>query len=169
MSKKKLDTERIRNELEQSAFFPGSTPPSKAKQMQPKELRNKPLGGRRTEQEQRKGQTQRKDTLGKQKVVQKKNASAETSVLAPELARYQASLIEAIRTVVRVGGKEVAFVRLTEEEKQRLGDVVYSYKRQGIKSSENELLRIGLVFLLDDYKENGKESVLDRVITALNS
>jgi hypothetical protein len=31
------------------------------------------------------------------------------------------------------------------------------------------VLRIGLAFLLEDYEANGKESVLDRALAALNT
>ena len=100
-------------------------------------------------------------------------ASKKAEKLASELARYQdsehESEIESIRKVVKTVGKEVAFTRLTPEEKRRLEDIVYSFKRQEIKTSENELLRIALNHLLDDYQENGKESVLAKVIAALRA
>lgn len=83
-------------------------------------------------------------------------------------ASVQASQIEAVRRVVKHTGKEIAYVRLTPGEKRRLAAIVYAYKRQEIKTSENELLRIALNYLLDDYRASGKESALAQVLTALN-
>jgi hypothetical protein len=85
------------------------------------------------------------------------------------LSSYQASMIADIRSLVRRVGKETAFVRLTQEEKQELFDVVYTHKRQGIRTSENEVCRVALNFLLRDYKESGDESMLAKVLKALYS
>jgi hypothetical protein len=74
----------------------------------------------------------------------------------------------AIRKSVKHPGKEVTFVRLTNEEKEQLGDIVYTYKKQGIKTSENEIARIGLNQLIEDYKTNGQNSTLAQVLKALN-
>ncbi len=64
-------------------------------------------------------------------------------------------------------GREVTFVRLTPEEKSQLADIVYTYKRQGVKTSENEISRIAMSYLLEDYKAHGQESILAKVIAAL--
>lgn len=113
------------------------------------------------------------ETPPEQISTKKTVASRKAEKPASELASYQdsrhESQIESIRKVVKTIGKEVAFVRLTPEEKRRLEDIVYAFKRQEIKTSENELLRIALNHLLDDYQENGKESVLAKVIAALNA
>jgi hypothetical protein len=85
------------------------------------------------------------------------------------LAINQDSTIETIRKTVKSLGKEVAFTRVTPEEKGRLTDIVYTYKRQSIKTSENEINRIAINFLIEDYTRNGKESVLAKVIEALNA
>ena len=73
----------------------------------------------------------------------------------------------AIRKIVKTGGKEVTFVRLTPEEKKRLGDIAYTYKRQGMKTSENEISRIAINFLLEDYQANGEASILAKVLASL--
>jgi phage gp16-like protein len=98
-----------------------------------------------------------------------KKASRQDSKPASTLASNQASLIETIRKTVKSLGNKVSFTRLTPEEKGRLTDLVYTYKRQGIKTSENEINRIAINFLLEDFKKNGKESVLAQVIDALNA
>jgi hypothetical protein len=69
--------------------------------------------------------------------------------------------------VVKVPGREVSFVRLSADEKTRLADIVYTYKRQGQKTSENEINRIAINYLLLDYDEHGDQSMLARVLAAL--
>jgi hypothetical protein len=88
---------------------------------------------------------------------------------ASTLASNQDSLVETIRKTVKSLGQVVSFTRVTPEEKGRIADIVYTYKRQGIKTSENEINRIAMNFLLEDYTKNGKESVLAQVIEALNA
>lgn len=79
------------------------------------------------------------------------------------------AVIEAIRKTVKQPGREVSFVRLTPTEKGRLTDIVYTYKRQGIKTSENEINRIAVNFLMDDYHQHGERSILAMVIAALRA
>jgi len=92
-----------------------------------------------------------------------KHASDQASTLASQ----HDDVIEAIRKIVKTPGKEVSFVRLTPEEKSRLADIVYTYKRQGKKTSENEVNRIAVNFILEDYDANGENSILANVIDAL--
>jgi len=89
-------------------------------------------------------------------------ASGHARMLAPD-----AQVIEGIRKTVKVTGKEVSFIRLTPDEKQELADIVYTYRRQGKKTTENEIARIALNYLLADYHASGELSVLARVIEAL--
>jgi hypothetical protein len=97
------------------------------------------------------------------------DASGIASTQASMLANYPAATIEAIRKVVKVPGREVSFVRLTPEEKGQLTDLVYSYKRQGRKTTENEINRIAVNFILNDYQANGEQSVIARVLEALSA
>src|SRR2546430_14442599 len=68
----------------------------------------------------------------------------------------QDNTIETIRKAVKHLGKEAATYRFTQEEKMALSDIVYTYKGQGVRTSENEITRIAINFLVEDYKENGK-------------
>lgn len=77
------------------------------------------------------------------------------------------SMVERIRRAVIKIGKEAATHRFTQEEKDVLVDIVYTYGRQGYRTSENEIIRIGANWLMGDYRENGKQSVLHRVLKAL--
>jgi hypothetical protein len=94
-------------------------------------------------------------------------ASRLASEQASTLAAVSDETIDAIRRAVKVAGKEVSFVRLTAEEKAQLADIVYTYKRQGKKTTENEINRIAVNYMIADYKANGERSVLARVIAAL--
>jgi hypothetical protein len=80
-----------------------------------------------------------------------------------------ANAVEAIRKTVKTLGREVSFVRLTPEEKGALAEVVYAYKRQGIKTTENEINRIAINALLADYHARGEASLLARVLAALRA
>jgi hypothetical protein len=77
--------------------------------------------------------------------------------------------VEAIRKTVKRPGKEVVYVRLTPEEKAHLADVVYTYRRQGIRTSDNELGRIAINGLLADFQEHGEHSLLAQVLAALDA
>ena len=56
---------------------------------------------------------------------------------------------------------------MTPGEKAQLADIVYTYKRQGKKTSENEIHRIAMNYIMADYHAHGELSVLARVIDAL--
>ena len=83
-------------------------------------------------------------------------------------SRRHDAIIEKVRKTVKAIGKEPSTHRLTPEEKRAIIDIVYSYKSRGIKTSENEIARIAIGFLVNEYKENGKNSILHKAIKALN-
>lgn len=87
--------------------------------------------------------------------------SANQAVMIPDV-------VEEIRKIVKHIGKEAATYRLTEAEKQQIADIVYTYKRQGYRTSDNELARIALNWLLLDYQAQGAQSILARVLDALH-
>ncbi len=78
------------------------------------------------------------------------------------------TMVETIRRAVRVVGKESATHRITKEERDLLAEIIYTYGRQGIRTSVNEIARIGINYLCRDYQENGSRSLLDRVLRKLN-
>ena len=77
------------------------------------------------------------------------------------------SMVRRLRKAVKQIGKEAATHRFTLEEKDGLADTVYTYGRQGYRTSENEIVRISVNWLFEDYQENGKQSVLHKVLRAL--
>jgi hypothetical protein len=79
------------------------------------------------------------------------------------------TVVEEVRKAVRQFGKEPATQRLTTEEKEAISAIEYRYKRQGIKTSGNEIIRIALNYILREYREQGEKSILAQVISKLNS
>lgn len=77
-------------------------------------------------------------------------------------------VIETIRKAVKQLGKEDATYRFTDVEKKALADVVYTYSRAGVRTSQNEITRIGINYVMEDYRSAGKYSVLARVLERLN-
>jgi len=89
------------------------------------------------------------------------------STQASMVACYRPEWVEVARRVVKPIGKEIAFTRLTSAEKGRLTEAVYRLRRQGARTSENEVLRIAISYLLEDFGAYGKHSFLQKVIDAL--
>jgi hypothetical protein len=76
--------------------------------------------------------------------------------------------IQTIVKTLRLVGKEVLYVRSTIEEKEQVKEIVHSYERKRIKTSDNEIGRIALNFILEDYKLHGDESILAKVLEKLH-
>lgn len=185
MSKKILKKQSVINELRgQSAFFrqdASAQPiPDKSK---PKTVKNIPKNPKKhpmayIEKEMLKpspNQQQSPIDLPAEKkndsVSSKDSNQANTHASMP--ANIQDDLIETIRKTVKQVGKDALFVRLTPDEKHQVTSVVYAinemYRGESRKTSENEIGRIGVNFLLVDYKTNGEQSILAKVLTALNA
>ena len=81
----------------------------------------------------------------------------------------EASIEEKVRKAVKQVGKEAATHRFTLEEKNMLTDIEYSYRRQGIRTSENEITRIAINYCVEEYRKNGENSLLAKVLKRLNS
>ena len=76
--------------------------------------------------------------------------------------------IELVRKAVKIVGKEAATYRLTKNEKQELLEIIFAYRSQGTKISENEIARIAINYLITDYKSKPVKSILQEVMDALN-
>lgn len=116
-------------------------------------------------------EVEEKKVVPKKLTVSKQPGNQETmqaSNHASMHAELQESLIELIRKAVKDVGKESATYRFTPEEKKALLELTFTYKVQGYKTSENELTRIAINFILEDHKQNGRNSILEKVLQALN-
>lgn len=80
---------------------------------------------------------------------------------------YHDTILPVVRKALKEFGKEAATHRFTLSEKRSIADIIYTYKNQGIKTSENEIARIAVNFIIEDIKLHGKKSILDTIIKAL--
>ena len=85
------------------------------------------------------------------------------------VSEVENDILDVVRKAVKQIGKEAATHRFTLDEKNLLADIEYTYKRQGIKTSENEITRIAINYLIEDYRKNGESSLLAKILTRLNS
>jgi hypothetical protein len=144
MKKTKLDPDVLFDELQDSPFFRknGARPPARQ-------------GSRPEEAEQ----------------------PSQDTAIAPSLAPshhdtneplVQPEMVETIRQAVREVGRLAGNYRFTQTEKKALNEIRYTYSQSGIATSDNQIARIGLNFLLEDYRQNGRNSVLAQVLKKLN-
>jgi hypothetical protein len=78
-------------------------------------------------------------------------------------------ILDVVRKAVRQIGKEAATHRFTLDEKNSLADIEYTYRRQGIRTSENEITRITINYFTEDYRTHGESSLLAKILKRLNS
>ncbi len=164
MSKKKLDVATITNELRgQSVFFPKDREQQNDQAQQPPPPppteQNKPTGESHDTTVPRYHET----------VIPRYRDTTIPSNHNTMIPLSEEDMIEAVRKAVKQIGKEPATQRLTLEEKQALDEIEYSYKRQGIKTSGNEIIRIATNYIVRDYRQNGEKSILAKVLHRLNS
>ena len=76
--------------------------------------------------------------------------------------------IETIRRAVRTPGKEAATHRFSRDEKKAIQAIVFTYQQDGIRTSENEIARLAINYLIDDYQQYGANSVLAILLAALH-
>ena len=78
------------------------------------------------------------------------------------------ALLEAVRRTTKQIGKEAATHRFTTAEKQMIAEIVYTCARQGTRTSENEITRIAVNWILLDYQKHGPRSVLTQLLASLH-
>ncbi|MGD8457508.1 MAG: hypothetical protein PVF83_14090 [Anaerolineales bacterium] len=140
--KKKLNEDVIKNELERSAFFQKAQSPTPSSKDSVDEIEGIP------------SKTNNHDV--------KQPRVHETTV-----PRYHDTTLEQVRKALKAFGKEAATHRFTQLEKREIADLIYLYKKRNIRTSENEITRIAVNFIINDQKESGEESILNRVIKLL--
>ena len=182
MSKKVLNTASVINELKgQSAFFRREPlRDSPAEQSEPQFQKpvtkesNKTLRKTKTNNKAQEPDLQAEVLLhGLTQELESNNLGLHDSTHVSMQADNQDDIIETIRKTVKQVGAKTLFIRLTPEEKHVLTSIVFTfnelYRGEGRKTSENEIGRIALKFLLEDYKTTGEQSILAKVLAALNS
>lgn len=88
---------------------------------------------------------------------------------ATVIPRHHDTTVESIRKAVKQFGKEAATHRFTREEKQKIAELIFAYSGKSIRTSENEITRIAVNYLIEDHSRTGNDSVLDQVLKLLNS
>jgi len=91
--------------------------------------------------------------------------SSNHAIMQPD---HQDDVIEHIRQAVRQTGKEAGTYRITREEKKALMELCYSFRLSGIRTSENEITRIAINYLIHDHNSNQGNSILERVMEAIH-
>jgi hypothetical protein len=84
------------------------------------------------------------------------------------VSRYQDTNIESLRKAVKEFGKEAATHRFTLAEKRAIASILHTLQMQGIRTTENEITRIAVNFVIDEFNLHGKDSLLALVLQALN-
>ena len=171
--KKQLPIDDISNELSgSSVFFSKETDPSENAPFFPEK---NPAPASQAAPNQKTGEQSRPDKaqVKNHGVTQPRNRDTmkpshhDTMINSFEDTKH-APMLDTVRQAVKQLGKEAATHRFTQAEKQQLGDLIYAYNRKGVRTSENELTRIAVNWLLLDHKERGAHSVLARVLDALH-
>jgi len=83
--------------------------------------------------------------------------------------RHHDSMIATIARSVREVGKEVSTYRLTMQEKDSLAEIIYHFRREKCRLSENEIARIAINILIDDFKTDKKSCMLSRIAEAMKA
>lgn len=77
--------------------------------------------------------------------------------------------VETIRLAIKEVAKETTSYRLHEKEKECLEDMLYELRHQKTKSNENEIMRIALNFIINDYQNNGDNSIVVKTLRHMRS
>ena len=158
---KKLNVDAITNELQESAFF------RRPERKQPAEDKLAPLPETPTpapEQSIPEQTQQHHDT-----VIPRHHDTMVPRNHDTTIPLQDTDIFEVVRKAVKQIGKEAATHRFTLEEKNLLADIEYTYKRRGIRTSENEITRIAINYIIVEYRQNGEESILAKILKRFNS
>lgn len=64
-------------------------------------------------------------------------------------------------------GKEATTLRLTVEEKKELEAIKNEFRSKDYRTTENEMARVCLNFIIFDYKTKGDQSILSKILREL--
>ena len=76
-----------------------------------------------------------------------------------------ATIVKSMRAV----GKEGCTYRLTQREKTALIEIIYHFRMRNCRLSENEIARIAINFLIEDFKANKNDCLLRSIIDSMHS
>jgi hypothetical protein len=162
--KKKLNVDSIQSELRGgSAFFPGyKSPDSPASQsVEPKRAAT-------MDEPPKKKNIAERSQSNRDTVIPRHHDTTVSSNRDTTQPSQEMDIFEVVRKAVKQIGKEAATHRFTLEEKNLLADIEYTYKRRGVRTSENEVTRIAINYIIEEYRQNGEESILAKILKRLN-
>ncbi len=113
--------------------------------------------------------TQNVDDVTKQATTTPRNHDTTVSRPHDTTADSGDDYIEVVRKAVKLLGEKAATHRFTADEKDAIADIVYALKKKGITTSENEITRIAINYLVWDYRQSKQISILSRVLERLNA
>ena len=167
MNKKKIDVGKVANELrEGSVFFrppTAETPeaPEASPVDAPPSRRPDVVTSRRRDIRTSRLQDAATDGRHDSAASRRRGAAA-----AREGAGDRATALA--QGVQELGTKRTT-IRFSRPEKAALREIVHAYDRREIRTTENELTRIAVSWLVEDYRELGEGSVLARVVAQLQT
>ena len=92
----------------------------------------------------------------------------EAMVSSQTMPSYSDNAVELIRKTVKECGKEATTHRFTPAERRALTHIIYTLNMQGVRTNENEIVRIATNFIVNEFNRCGKDSLLSLVLKALN-
>jgi len=159
---KQLDSSGIENELRQSIFF--------QRKEEKQSEKPEPIGAPAPQRNEKPSlpSSKRDTTVSRHHDTMTPSHHETTPPRTTPLPAFSQEIIEHLRGAVKQLGKEAATHRFTVEEKRALKSIAFEYANKDIQTSENEITRIAVNFLLDDYRKNKEHSLLARVLDSLN-
>jgi hypothetical protein len=112
---------------------------------------------------------QKNNSIKENPLHQKTNTTMPPSNHDTVIPRDHETMLEDIRKAMKAFGKEAATHRFTIPEKQDLAEIIYAYKQLGVRTSENEITRIAINFIIKEFQLDKEESILDTILKLLNN
>lgn len=105
---------------------------------------------------------------------EKETKKVNDTKISSKISRYQDiskdDPLESIRKIVKDIGHATSPLRITPNESDVLEDTVHNIKKDyKLKTDKNQVVRIALNYLLDDYERNASTSILVEVLERLNA
>jgi hypothetical protein len=167
--KKKLDVTTITNELEGgSAFFPSYKKPVAESESVSSEKASTPPLSKPKARAKAKKKTQAIKTPGDDNIfldeTKKLNEESPKTLIDVMTSLLQDVNPRKWRDTIENTETRGSSLRLTNDEIYAVQDILKDLERQlKIKTSINELARLGLLFLIHDFKRNGEKSLIYKV------
>lgn len=108
------------------------------------------------------------EPISKPGVVSRYHETRSASPLSSPPHVIPTQVAQMVRKAVKEFGKEAATYRFTAAEKKALAEIIYDYRRQGLRTNENEITRVAINYMFHDYQWHKQQSLLYQLLAALN-